>query len=83
MSFLSRNLSIRSRLLLMLILVSSIASAVLISISYMNGKSAIEQGIFNQLTGIRAAKQYQIESYFKQMSGIVEVLGTNEQSPKR
>lgn len=78
MSFLSRNLSIRSRLLLMLILVSSIASAVLISISYMNGKSAIEQGLFNQLTGIRAAKQYQIESYFKQMSGIVEVLGTNE-----
>ena len=78
MGLLSRNLSIRSRLLLMVILVSSIASAVLISIGYINGKEAIEKGIFNQLTGIRAAKQYQIESYFKQMSGIVEVLGTNE-----
>ena len=78
MSFLSRNFSIRSRLLLMLVLVSSIASVVLISIGYFNGKKAIDEGLFNQLTGIRAAKQYQIESYFKQMAGIVEILGTNE-----
>ena len=72
----SRNLSIRSRLLLTLILVSALSAMVLIAIGYYSGKKAITAGIFNQLTGIRAAKQYQVESYFKEMSGIVEVLGS-------
>lgn len=45
----SRNLSIRSRLMLLLILVSALASLVLIFIGYQTGKTAITEGIFNQL----------------------------------
>jgi len=77
-NFFSHNLSIRSRLMLMLIIVSAMASLVLIAIGYFNGKTAITKGIFNQLTSVRAAKQYQIESYFNEMAQIVEILGTNE-----
>ncbi len=73
----ARFLSIRSRIILMLLTVSTFAAFVLIYIGYQNGKEAITEGIFNQLKGIRASKQYQIESYFKQTEGIVEIMADN------
>ena len=75
----ARFLSIRSRIILMLLLVSTFAAFVLIYIGYQNGKQAITEGSFNQLKGIRASKQYQIETYFKQTEGIVELMADNEE----
>ncbi len=65
-------------MMLMLIIVSALASLVLIFIGYQTGKTAINEGIFNQLKSVRAAKQYQVESHFSEMAHIVEILGTNE-----
>ncbi len=78
MSISSSFLSIRSRLMLMLILVSAISAMVLIYIGYVNGKEAISESIFNQLTSVKASKKYQIESYFHEIENITEVLGENE-----
>ena len=78
MSFLTNTLSIRSRLMLMLILVSAISAMVLIYIGYVSGKDAINESIFHQLTSVKASKKYQIESYFREMGNITEVLGENE-----
>ena len=75
----TRALSIRSRLIIMLLTVSSLAAFVLIYIGYQNGKQAITQGAFNQLKGIRASKQYQIETYFRETEGIVEIMADNRQ----
>ena len=78
MSISSKFLSIRSRLMLMLILVSAISAMVLIYIGYVNGKNAINESIFNQLTSVKASKKYQIESYFHEIGNITEILGENE-----
>ena len=78
MNFFSKTLSIRSRLMLMLILVSAVSAMVLIYIGYVNGKNAINDSIFNQLTSVKASKKYQIESYFREIGNITEVLGENE-----
>ncbi len=78
MSISSNFLSIRSRLMLMLILVSAISAMVLIYIGYVNGKEAINKSIFNQLTSVKASKKYQIESYFHEIGNITEVLGEND-----
>ena len=51
---------------------------VLIWIGYQNGKQAISESIFNQLTSVKAAKKYQIESYFKEMANVTEILGENK-----
>ncbi len=75
----TRFLSIRSRIILMLLLVSTFAAFVLIYIGYQNGKQAIIEGSFDQLKGIRASKQYQIETYFKQTEGIVELMADNQE----
>lgn len=77
MTSILRKLSIRSRLLLMLLFVCGIAAAILIYIGYQSGQAAIRQGVFNQLTSVRAAKKYEVENYFNEISSIVEVLGDN------
>ncbi len=78
MSISSNFLSIRSRLMLMLIMVSAISAMVLIYIGYVNGKNAINKSIFNQLTSVKASKKYQVESYFHEIGNITEILGENE-----
>ena len=78
MSYFSKSLSIRSRLMIMLILVSAVSAGVLIYIGYINGKKAINESIFNQLTSVKASKKYQIESYFREIGNITEVLGEND-----
>jgi class 3 adenylate cyclase len=78
MSILNKTLSIRSRLLIMLLAVSILASIVLIMVGYTTGKSAIESTVINQLTSIRAAKTYQIEAYFQQLNGILSVYSKDQ-----
>lgn len=78
MSYTSKNVSIRSRLMLMLIMISAISAMVLIYIGYINGKNAINDSTFNQLTSVKASKKYQIESYFQQIGNLAELLGEND-----
>ena len=61
------NLSIRSRLISMLIAVTLLTSLVLGLVGWQTGRSALKSSIFNQLNGIRAAQGYQVEYYFNQV----------------
>jgi class 3 adenylate cyclase len=53
--------------------VSILSSIVLIIVGYTTGKSAIQSTVLDQLTSIRSAKAYQIETYFNQLNGILSV----------
>lgn len=58
------KLSIKSRLTLMLIVVSLLSILIIGFLGWQNGQRALNQAIFNQLTSIRASKASQIELYF-------------------
>jgi len=73
-----RSISIKSRLMLMLLIVSIASCSVLIYIGFQSGKDAITGTIFNELKGIRAAKQQGIESYFDHLYQVVEVISKNK-----
>jgi class 3 adenylate cyclase len=78
MNFLTKMLSMRSRILLMLLTVSILSSVILIFIGYQSGQKAIKESVFNQMTSIRSIKGYQLESYFKQLNNVVTTYGHNE-----
>jgi class 3 adenylate cyclase len=59
------HLSIRSKLILMLLAVSGISISVTAYIGYHSGQSNLTDRAFSQLTSLRASKAYQIESYFQ------------------
>jgi len=60
------DLSIRSRLIIMLIVVTLISSVVVGLLGWRNGRNALSSTISNQLNSIRASQAYQVESYFRQ-----------------
>ena len=64
MSRIFNKLSIKSRLILMLLFVTLLSSIVIGFLGWRNGRVALNQTIFNQLTSTRAAQALQIESYF-------------------
>ena len=68
------SLSIRSRLILLLLLVSGSGAVVLILVGRMHGKTAMERAAFAQLNSVRSNKVYQIESYFQTQFNVVESL---------
>ena len=72
------SLSIRSRLILMLLLVSGISALILIYLGRHHGKAAMQTAAIKELSSIRSNKVHQIESYFQQQYSTVEVFG---QSP--
>ena len=74
-----RALSVRSQLLLMLVLVSVVSGLILVLVGYRSGQEAIEESIFEKLTAIRDAKKYEIEAYFEETSNITEILGQTPQ----
>ena len=59
--------SIRTRLILMLIAVTASSCIVLGMVGLVNGRSALQSSVLNQLNGIRAAQAYQVEFYFRQI----------------
>ena len=61
---LGKSLSLRSKLVLLLLLASIISIAVIGYQGYRSGKDALSQAIVNQLTTLRAAKTEQIKSAF-------------------
>lgn len=61
------NLSIKSRLLVMLLGVSAVSIAIVASLSYYASYNALRDSVFNQLTSLRAIKAERIETYFKDL----------------
>ncbi|MFN9467820.1 MAG: adenylate/guanylate cyclase domain-containing protein [Pseudanabaena sp.] len=67
-------LSIKSKLIVMLLTVSSSSILVTAYLGYQSGKSNLTDRVFNQLTSVRASKAYQIESYFKTIRNHIQTL---------
>jgi class 3 adenylate cyclase len=71
------HLSIKSKLILMLLGVSSFSILVTAYLGYQSGQANLTSRVFNQLTSLRASKAYQIESYFKNIHNHTETLSEN------
>jgi hypothetical protein len=65
------NLSIKSRLLVMLLGVSAISIAIVASLSYYASYNALRDSVFNQLTSLRAIKTAATDTYFNDLQRIV------------
>jgi len=76
MQYISR-LSIKSRLIFMLLAVSLSSILVIGILSWHNAQSALNESIVSQLTSIRSAKSYQIEAYFQNMYSQTRILAEN------
>lgn len=63
--FLTSRLSIQSKLMLMLLVVSMSSISLIAYLGYSSGRSTLRRTIENTLIGIRTDKAYQIESYFE------------------
>lgn len=68
------HLSIKSKLILMLLVVSSCSIFVTAYLGYRSGQSNLTNRVFNQLTSLRASKAYQIESYFENIRDHTQTL---------
>ena len=73
MSLLNR-LSIKSKLILMLLAVSSCSIFVTAYLGYRSGQANLTDRVFSQLTSLRASKAYQIESYFENIRNHTQTL---------
>lgn len=70
-------LSIKSKLIVMLLTVSSSSIIVTAYLGYRSGQSNLTDRAFNQLTSVRASKAYQIESYFKTIRNHIQTLSND------
>lgn len=68
------RLSIRSKLIIILLTVSSISILVTAYLGYRNGQANLTDRAFNQLTSLRASKAYQIEAYLRTIRTHVQTL---------
>jgi class 3 adenylate cyclase len=69
-----QNLSIKSKLIAMLLLVSGASVLVTAYLGYRSGQSNLTDRVFSQLTSVRASKAYQIEAYFKNIRNHTQTL---------
>ncbi|WP_232756333.1 adenylate/guanylate cyclase domain-containing protein [Vulcanococcus limneticus] len=68
------RLSIKSKLILMLLLVSGFSTLFSAALGYRSGQINLTNRVFNQLTSVRASKAYQIESYFRNIQNHTQTL---------
>ena len=73
-----KNLSLRSKLILILVGVSLLAASIVITLGYFVGVESITTEVYERLTSARNAKAFEIEEYFNTETDIVEVLGSSE-----
>lgn len=71
------SLSIKSKLIMMLLAVSSCSILVTAYLGYRSGQLNLTNRVFNQLTSVRASKAYQIESYFQTIRNHTQTLSEN------
>ena len=60
--FLTRRLSIQSKLVLLLLLVSIGSMLVIAVIGYRSGRAALEQSVYHHMTSVRAARADQLQT---------------------
>jgi signal transduction histidine kinase/CheY-like chemotaxis protein len=72
-----KNLPIRTKLLLMLLVVALPALILVGVVAYQGGKSAIQRGTLDHLTSVRASKASQIETYFSLIRSQARTLSKN------
>jgi hypothetical protein len=65
------NLSIKSRLLVMLLGVSAISIAIVVLLSYYASYNALRDSVFNQLTSLRAIKAAATDTYLNDLQRIL------------
>ncbi|MDX2256921.1 MAG: adenylate/guanylate cyclase domain-containing protein [Pseudanabaenaceae cyanobacterium bins.39] len=70
-------LSIKSKLIVMLLSVSGASILVTAYLGYRSGHANLTDRVFNQLTSVRASKAYQIESYFKTIRNHLQTLSND------
>ncbi|MCP9931594.1 adenylate/guanylate cyclase domain-containing protein [Cyanobium sp. AMD-g] len=68
------QLSIKSKLILMLLLVSGFSTLFTAALGYRSGQINLTNRVFNQLISVRASKAYQIESYFRNIQNHTQTL---------
>jgi len=61
----SGQLSIKSKLIMMLLLVSGFSTLFTAVLGYKSGQINLTDRVYNQLTSVRASKASQIEAYFR------------------
>ena len=73
-----KRLSIRSKLILILVSVSMLAALIVIGIGYYVGVTSISKEVYDRLTSVRNAKQYEVENYFENLAGVTRLVAENE-----
>ena len=73
MSWLNR-LSIRSKLIIILLTVSSVSILVTAYLGYRSARTNLTDRAFSQLTSLRASKSYQVEAYIQTIRNHVQTL---------
>jgi class 3 adenylate cyclase len=68
------RLSIRSKLMMMMLSVSLVSVATVAFLAFRSGERVLTESVFNHLTSVRASKAYQIESYFENVRAQVATL---------
>lgn len=68
------HLSIKSKLIVMLLTVSSVSILITAYLGYRSGKINLTNRVFSQLTSVRASKADQIKSYFQNISNHTQTL---------
>ncbi len=73
----SRHLSIRSKLIVLLLLASFISIAVVGYQGFRSAREALNEAVYNELTTLRAAKTQQVQAYFSDIHDQVLALAEN------
>lgn len=74
-----KYMSIRSKLLLLMLIVGLMSAASIGVLSYKNAKTSLTNTIYDQLTALRETKKRQTENYFKDQLTAFEVFSNQQQ----
>ena len=74
-----KYMSIRSKLLLLMLLVGLISAAMVGTLSYNNAKTSLTATIYDQLTALRETKKRQTENYFESQLIAFDVFSNQQQ----
>ena len=72
-------MSIRSKLLLLMLIVGLLSASAVGLLSYNNAKTSLTDTIYDQLTALRETKKRQTENYFKDQLIAFEVFSNQQQ----
>ena len=74
-----KYMSIRSKLLLLMLIVGLLSAAAVGTLSYNNAKTSLTKTIYDQLTALRETKKRQTENYFKSQLTAFDVFSNQQQ----